>query len=51
VLPDETSILFSPLINRATGPDGINLALAPNNIPTNKKMISKKTTTLAKIIV
>jgi hypothetical protein len=50
VLPDETSILFSPLIIKATGPEGISLALAPNNIPTNKNMINKKTTILAKII-
>jgi hypothetical protein len=51
VFPDETSIPSSPLIDIATGPEGNNLALTPNNIPTNKKVIPRKTIILAKIIV
>jgi hypothetical protein len=49
VLPDETSTLFPPLINRETGPEGNNLALAPKSIPTKRKVMIKKTTTLASI--
>jgi len=47
VLPEETSTLFPPLINKETGPEGNNFALAPSNIPTNKKVIVKNTTILA----
>jgi hypothetical protein len=39
--------LLSPFIKRETGPEGNNFALAPKSIPTNKKVIIKKTTILA----
>lgn len=48
VLPEETSTVFPPLINKETGPEGNNFALTPKSIPTNKKVTIKKTITLAK---
>ena len=47
VLPEETSTSLSPLINRLTGPEGNNFALAPRSIPTKTKVITKNTKILA----
>jgi hypothetical protein len=49
VLPEETSTSLSPLINKLTGPEGNNFALAPKSIPTNTKVMTKKTAILATI--
>ena len=51
VPPEDTSTLLSPFIERVTGPEGRSLALAPKSMPTSKKVITKKTTTLATITV
>jgi hypothetical protein len=51
VLPEDTSTSFSPFIKSFTGPEGIKRALTPNNIPTSKKVMVKKTTILAIITV
>ena len=51
VLPDPTSTSCDPLIISFTGPEGSNLALTPNSIPTNRNTITIKTTTLERTTV
>ena len=51
VPPDDTSTSVSPLIRSFTGPEGNNLALTHRSIPTNKKIIVKKTAILVNTTV
>jgi hypothetical protein len=43
VLPEETSTSLSPLRKSVTGPEGCNLALTTNSIPTKTIIMAKKT--------
>ena len=48
VLPEATSISFSPLIVILTGPDGVNTDFAPSKIETRSSITTKNTITLVK---